>query len=138
MKRGSRTNALVVELMIAVLFFMLASTILARVFGEAHRLSELSRIRSNALTAAANLADLAYAAADMDELARQEGLTAAENGSYEKTDEADGFTLTLRVQAGALRRASVEARSGDELIVSLPCSRYLPEGSGPENGEDEI
>ena len=68
MKRGSRTNALVVELMIAVLFFMLASTILARVFGFGKLESQSAKLLTNSVCLAENAAEAVSASESPEQL----------------------------------------------------------------------
>ena len=68
MRSQSRTNALLIELLIVILFFMLASTILVRVFGEAYRQSETAGVSVEALAGVQNLADRIYASGEPEEL----------------------------------------------------------------------
>lgn len=126
MRKRSQGNALLVELLIVVLFFMLASTVLLRVFAAAHEQGKKAQRYNDALTAAQNAADRLYAADDPEEALREMGF-AAENeiwklmqGSY--TLEAEVAREPL--QAGILRRQEVRAVTEDGRLVTLPCSRY--------------
>jgi len=92
MKRANRTNALVVELMMAVLFFMLASTVLAQVFGHARVVSNRAEVLTRALAAAQNTADRLYAAGDPEQTLSEEGFTQSEEGLWEKEEEERGST----------------------------------------------
>ena len=56
------TNVLLVEILIAVLFFMLSATVLVRVFVTAHNLTVRSGVETIALSDAQNVAEAIYAA----------------------------------------------------------------------------
>ena len=64
MKTHNRSNALLVELMIVILFFMLSATILLQVFAASTNQSRNADITTRALTGAQNTADRLYAAPD--------------------------------------------------------------------------
>ena len=126
MRKRSQGNALLVELPIVVLFFMLASTVLLRVFAAAHEQGEKAQRYNDALTAAQNAADRLYAADDPEEALREMGF-AAENEIWKLMQGT--YTLEAEVareplQAGTLRRQEVRAVTEDGRLVSLPCSRY--------------
>jgi len=124
MKRANRTNALVVELMMAVLFFMLASTVLAQVFGHARVVSNRAEVLTRALAAAQNTADRLYAAGDPEQTLSEEGFTQSEEGLWEKEEEE--LRILASVSPGALRKSEVRVMLEEEELVRLPCSRYLP------------
>ena len=126
MKKRSQGNALLVELLIVVLFFMLAATVLLRVFAAAHGQGMLAQRYNDALTAAQNAADRLYAAQDPEETLRDMGFT-ADGGIWRLMQ--DEYTLEVEwarepLDAGMLRRQEVRAVAGDEQLVTLPCSRY--------------
>lgn len=124
MKKVNRTNALVVELMMAVLFFMLASTVLAQVFGHARVVSNRAEVLTRALAAAQNTADRLYAAGDPEQTLSEEGFTQSEEGLWEKEEEE--LRILASVSPGALRKSEVRVMLEEEELVRLPCSRYLP------------
>lgn len=126
MRKRSQGNALLVELLIVVLFFMLAATVLLRIFAAAHEQGALAERYNEALSAAQNAADRLYAADDPEEALRGMGF-AEENEMWKLMQER--YTLEAEVsretlEAGILRRQEVRAVTGDERIVTLPCSRY--------------
>jgi len=126
MRKRSQGNALLVELLIVVLFFMLAATVLLRMFAAAHEQGALAERYNEALSAAQNAADRLYAADDPEAVLREMGF-AKENEIWKLMQER--YTLEAAVareplEAGTLRRQEVRAVSGDERIVTLPCSRY--------------
>ena len=49
MKSGNRSNALLVELLIVVMFFMLSSTVLLQVFSTARNQSRRAELMTDAL-----------------------------------------------------------------------------------------
>lgn len=132
MRRGNRTNALVVELMIAVLFFMLASVILARVFAYAHNQGVRAQLLTQALAEAQNTADRVYAAQSLAAFLKADGFDeAGEPGGYRKNVE--DLTVEVVVQPSPVRDCIVYVRKDGELLVKLPCSRYMAETEEPES-----
>lgn len=67
MKNGNRSNVLLVEILIAVLFFMLSATVLVRVFITARNLTVRSGVESAAIVEAQNVAESIQAADDVDQ-----------------------------------------------------------------------
>lgn len=128
MDRNNHLSTLLVEILIAVLFFALSGTVLLEMFVASRSQSAYAGLCSQALCEAQNLADVLYAADDAQALLEQEGFAQAK-GVY--TQEKGDLTLAVtlrerRMQAGTLREAEVLALSGDEMLVRLPCSRYVP------------
>ena len=127
MKVRSRSNVLLVELLIVVMFFMLASCTLLQVFaaasGESRRAEEIARAAADAQ----NIADQVYVSEDipalMEKLAFRE-----DDGCWLREDEDYQIRVTaeeLLRPAGIwlAREISVIAQDG-EVMVCLPCSRY--------------
>ena len=123
MKRKNRTNALVIELMTAVLFFMLSSVILVRVLSHAHALSTRAQLLSQALAEAQNTADRVYATDDFMETMKADGFSEGEPGVWEK--DLDDMRISVIVQPHRLRWCEVVVQQGREILVRLPCIRYL-------------
>lgn len=126
MKGGNRSNALLVELLIVVLFFMLASTVLMQVFAGASDQGFRAGYTTRALNTAQNVADQLYAAADTEAALADMGFTRADK-TWTRDD--DDFTLVVtsaeeeRAQ-GTWRSQMVEVRIAGEPLLTLPCSRY--------------
>ena len=118
MKQHSHSNALLVELLIVVLFFMLASTVLLQLFTAARNQSRKAEDLSQATLHAQNIAEALYSG----------------DGSFVSSGERfslPGSSLTASVdssseqtEAGTLTRYTVSIFSGDELIYALPGARY--------------
>lgn len=127
MKTGNRSNALLVELLIVVMFFMLASTVLLQVFAEAHRQSDRAELISGSLAEAQNIADRLYAADDAQAALAQLGFVCGddhcmlEKGALQFeariADEADAH--------GIFRRQEVLVKTEDGVLFTLPCSRWI-------------
>ncbi len=130
MKTGNRSNALLVELLIVVMFFMLASTVLLQVFSTAHNQISRAGIRTRALNEAQNVADRLYAARTQEDegaVLAHLGYSSDESGT--QALEKDGYTLTVHFdsqarEAGNMRLYTVEAYQADELLFTLPVARY--------------
>ncbi len=126
MKRHNRSNALLVELLIVIIFFMLSSTVLLRVFATSHMQSERAGLITRALTEAQNAAETLYAAPDTESALMQMGF-ADQNGTW--TLEKDGYCLSVVLtpqisEAGTLQRCAVSAFSGEDELFTLPVTHY--------------
>ena len=120
MKHHSHSNALLVELLIVVLFFMLASTVLLQLFTAARTQSQKAEDLSAATFYAQNIAETLYSGQG--------------DGSFVSSGERfslPGSALTASVEsaaeqmeAGTLTRYTVSIFSGDELVYALPGARY--------------
>ena len=136
MRNKNRSNVLLVEILIAVLFFMLSATILVRVFVTARNLTIRAGVETEALTAAQNVAEVIYAADDvaakLDEMdfTLSHGAWSKDYGDY--TIYVEGGTVPTEV--GEMWRGNVRAfyrlrnvdaaRQEDEELFALTCTRY--------------
>ena len=126
MKSGSRSNALLVELLIVVMFFMLASTTLLEVYATARNQSAQSGTLTQALNAAQNTADRLYAAQDAEKtLAAMDFVE--KDGTWRLS--CDGYDLSVTAtteqrEAGFLSRYQVQAVQGEKVLVNLPVACY--------------
>lgn len=126
MKSGSRSNALLVELLIVVMFFMLTTTVLLEVFAKANSFSSRSELLTVSMVEAQNLADQLYSAEDADALLQGKGFT-AENGLWSKEEKTYRMEVMVKPEEdeiGIFRRQEVRVYSNGEMIYSLPCSRW--------------
>lgn len=131
MTRSNQLNTLLMEIMIAVLFFALCSTVILDVFVGAHNQSVRAGVQAQALTAAQNLSDGLYAAEQREELLLENGFKAGEAGVF--TRECDGYTLSValgeeRTAAGRIETAEITALDQGGELFSLPDARYVSEG----------
>ena len=121
MKNHSHSNALLVELLIVVLFFMLASTVLLQLFTAARTQSQRAEDLSEATLLAQNLA----------ETCQRDGSPDTFPASSDGRISFPGSTLTASVEStsqqsesGTLTYYTVNIYSGDDLIYTLPTARY--------------
>ncbi len=126
MKSGNRSNALLVELLIVVMFFMLSSTVLLQVFSTARSQSALSGKLNQALNAAQSMADRLYAVNDAESMLTEMGCI-QEEGLWRLP--GDDFDLTVAISSdqqpfGELLRYRVQAVSDGQTLVDLPAARY--------------
>ena len=136
MRNRNRSNVLLVEILIAVLFFMLSATVLVRVFVGARNMTVRAGVESVAVSDAQNVAEALYAAEDID--ATLEGMGFSSSHGAWTLDRGD-YTLYVAgaaepTEAGELWSGSVSAfyklrnpdnpRAEDEELFSLACARY--------------
>ena len=136
MRNKNRSNVLLVEILIAVLFFMLSATVLVRVFVTARNMTVRSGVEAAALAEAQNVAEALYAAEDPD-AALEEMSFRSSHGTWSK--DCGDYTLYVTgelqpTNAGELWTGSVsafyklrnpdQARQEDEELFSLPCAKY--------------
>ena len=136
MRNKNRSNVLLVEILIAVLFFMLSATVLVRVFVTARNMTVRSGVEAVALADAQNVAETLYAAEDVEATLEQMQFKSS-HGTWSKDCGDYSLYVTGAVQptgAGELWSGSVSAfyklrnpddvRVTDEELFSLPCVRY--------------
>ena len=127
MRNYTRSNSLLIELMIVILFFMLASSVLIQVFGKARSMSARAETVAAAVMDAQNAADRMTAAAKPESVLAEMGFVQAggiwvlERDSYRMEAEME----TVPTADGRMIRQSVRVilPEGEE-VLSLPCSRY--------------
>lgn len=130
MGKNRNQNNLLVEIMIAVLFFALCSTVILETFMAARQFNHKSGVESRALAAVQDINEQLYAAEDAEELLQEIGFEKAENewlrddGEYRLKlvlDERDSGT-------GMLRTSKIQAMYDDKVFAEIPGARYLPGG----------
>jgi len=136
MRKRNRSNVLLVEILIAVLFFMLSATVLVKVFVTARNMTVRSGVESKAVVDAQNVAESIYAAEDIDALLEGMGFHSSHgswtldrgdytlyvDGSAKPTDAGELWSGTVR--AFYKLRNPDAARAEDEELFSLTCTRY--------------
>ncbi|MDD6050426.1 MAG: hypothetical protein PUC00_04020 [Clostridiales bacterium] len=128
MSGGKNQRALLMEIMIAVLFFALCASVLLRTFVTVRELSRRAGVRTDALLTAQSLANRLYAQQDMPAELETMGFEMQE-GTWTRSGE--GFELTVVLEeestaAGTLQTALVRVTEGDSDIIELPVARYVP------------
>lgn len=127
MKKNHSANVILIELVIVILFFMLASTTVVEVFGAAKLKSNRAHAYTEALAEAQNLAEQLYT--------EQDGETCLSHAGFVKTGDhwevaREGYSLKVAVEtenkkSGILVHQNVEALFGAESLFSLPCDRFV-------------
>lgn len=121
MKRQSHSNALLVELLIVVLFFMLASTILLQLFTAARTQSAKAEALTEATFLAQNLAESCQEDGSFDHFPASPDDRISFPGS---SLTASVESTSQQTEAGIFTRYTINIYSGDELIYTLPSARY--------------
>ena len=127
MKSGNRSNALLVELLIVIMFFMLASTVLLQVFAAARSQSARAELITRTLSEAQNIADRLYAADDPEVLLSSLGFT-KQSDCWLQQDEVRQIEAHISDETGeygTFRRQEVRIISEGETLFTLPCSRWM-------------
>ena len=142
MKEGSRANALLVELLLVIFFFMISAAILVQVFADAKLKSRTAHATNASMLEAQNVAEDLYAsdspAAVLDDYGFNE-----KDGVW--TLEKDGYLLRVTIleeetDSGILRKCDVSGvevtheQSGDvkeDTLLTIPSTRYIPKEVSP-------
>ena len=130
MKSGNHSNALLVELLIVIMFFMLAATVLVQVFTTAEKQSRDSGQMIGTLNEAQNLTDQLYAADDPEAFLKDHGFILTGN-TWSKADDDSKTTITVMIsekptQAGAMRYFSVSFdNAAHENLITLNNAKYV-------------
>lgn len=125
MRSENRSNALLVELLIVILFFMLSASVLVQVFGKARNMSARAETIAAALSDAQNVADQLYAAPDADDALSALGFT-GEGGEWRRSGSYD-LTVSRQeetAEAGVMRRYEVRVISDGDTLLTLPVARW--------------
>ena len=142
MKEGSRANALLVELLLVIFFFMISAAILVQVFADAKLKSRTANAYNETMLEAQNIAEDLYGSEDPDTVLTGYGFT-AQDGNWILDKEGYSLKVTLREEetdAGLLRTYDVSGiektrdSSGEEketVLLTLPSTRYIPKEVSP-------
>ena len=133
MREGHRANALLVELLLVILFFMLGATTLVELFAGAKHKTLQARATNTAILEAENIADDLYGTDDPDDVLQQLGFTKTE-GTWTKTEKE--YTLTVKqadeiMEAGTLQIFTISCTGDGKSLFSLPSTRYIPKEVSP-------
>lgn len=130
MSKNRNQNILLVEIMIAVLFFALCSCVMLETFVAAREYERRARIETEALVGMQNITEQVYAAGDA--LKTLEALGFESDGGVWTLDTGDFvYEMTVAQEpapAGALRTTLIRALRNGEAIAEIPGARYLPGG----------
>lgn len=133
MKQNGRVNALLVELLIVVLMFMLASTTLMEIFGAAKQYSRRAENRSQALLQVQNMAESLYAEQDISAALEEMGFVETDEGWTMNSGECviSVSCAEENTAGGRLRQMQWTALLEGEPLFVLPSVRYMMEEVQP-------
>lgn len=128
MKEGSRANALLIELLLVILFFMLSAMTLVKIFGGAKLKSLEAQAMNHALQQSQNVAETLYGAGDSEAALEEMGFR--QDGESWVID-GEGYQLrvtaeTEETDAGSLLTHKITGIMGEKEMFTLPESRYIP------------
>ncbi len=133
MKEGSRANALLVELLLVIFFFMLSAAILVQVYADAKLKSRTAHATNYSMLEAQNIAEDLYAsdspAAVLDDYGFSEN-----DGVW--TLEKEGYLLKVTYReeetaSGILRTYDIAGIEGEKTLLTLPSTRFIPKEVSP-------
>lgn len=133
MKEGSRANTLLVELLLVIFFFMISAAILVQVYGDAKLKSRTAHAYNFSMIDAQNIAEDLYSADDPDAVLAGYGFTA--NGDRWVLAK-DGYEIQITLEnketaSGTLRTYNVSGVEKDNVLLTLPSTRYIPKEVSP-------
>ena len=132
MNRLRNLNSLLVEIMIAVLFFALCSTVILEMFVMARDYSHIAGVDTDAMIEMQTLAERLYVEDDAEALLKEAGYELEGDvwvGYHLCEQEKHMFRLQVHLAeketaAGNLRKMVIQAIRGDEIIAEIPSIRY--------------
>ena len=133
MKNKSRANALLIELLIVIIFFMFVSVTLVEVFSASRTKSISSQSISRAMLDAQKIAEGLYGAEQTEDALQEMGFSL---DGEEWILNRDGYVLSVSEledehTGGVLRTLTVTAKEKDRVLVTLPSVRYIPKEVAP-------
>ena len=133
MREGHRANALLVELLLVIFFFMLGATTLVELFAGAKHKTIQARATNVAIMEAENIADELYGSDDPEATLKELGFT-SDGGVW--TLEKKEYTLTVTqseeaLDAGTLRLFKISGTGDGKDLFTLPSTRYMPKEVSP-------
>ena len=128
MTKGGRQSSLLVEIVIAVLFFAMSATVILNVFAAAYRQSSYAGALSASTEEAQDLAERLYLSDDPQAMLAGEEFV-QEGDTWHLT--ADAYDLAVELmsengEAGELRTANITVLREGETLIELPLARYIP------------
>jgi len=132
---SSRANALLVELLLVIFFFMISAAILVQLFADARHKSIEARAATAAIAEAQNCAEDLYGQEDWEAWLNANGFTRDEaNDRWTRQD--DGYMLYITkdfetTDGGEIRTFHVSGFGDGKDLFSIPSTRYVPKEVSP-------
>ena len=127
MKTRSRANILLVELLIAILFFMLSATALTEVYAKTHEKNLIGEACADLLEETREIADVLYVSEDPETELYLRGFT-GENGFFCAARGPETLRAVIsneQTKAGELRVIMIGVMHNDDILYQLNCTRYF-------------
>ena len=133
MKEGGRANALLVELMIVIFFFMIASMTLVELFASSKLKSMEAKALNDSMLETQNIADELYGSENAEKTLTALGF---QNENNVWTLEYDGYTIRVthreeETESGILDTYDAASYLKDKQLLSLPSTRFYPKEVNP-------
>ena len=128
MSGGKNQRALLMEIMLAVLFFALCASVLLQTFTAAREYSRRAGVENEALLQAQSVASLLYVREDADAALREGGFE-ERGGVWTRQEEEYSLTVSGQEEetpSGMLRTMTVRVLLGETVMAELPAARYAP------------
>ena len=134
MKRESgRANALLVELLLVIFFFMISAAILVQLFADARHRSIQARAATAAIAEAQNCAEDLYAEDDWESYLEKSGFTRDDQNDRWMRKDND-YTLFIKKdfkpidegKTGEIRTFQITGFGDGKDLFTIPSTRYVP------------
>ena len=138
MQGQNKSNVLLTELVIVVLFFSLIAVTVAQMFVMAHQKGRLNAHTQRALIAAQDWAEVLSGQADPERALLDAGFEKGEDGAYQQTADDGALRVEVRIEpeemtpAGRLVSGEIrvvylkDASDPSPVLATLPVSGYIP------------
>ena len=138
MENQNKSNVLLTELVIVVLFFSLIAVTVVQMFVLSHQRGKLNTYAQRALIAAQDWAEVLGGRPDPERVLLDAGFAQSEDGSYQQTAEDGALRVEARLAPeertamGRLVGAEIrvvytqDVRNPDRVLATLPTSSYIP------------
>ena len=133
MKSRSRSNTLLIELLLVIFFFMCSAGILVQIFANAKLKSKAAHMINASMLDAENIAEDLYSTDDPDAVLTAYGFN-AQDGSWELQKEGYLLKVALKneeTESGTIRSYEITGVQGDQTLITLPSTRYIPREVSP-------
>jgi type II secretory pathway pseudopilin PulG len=142
-RESSRANALLVELLLVIFFFMISAAILVQLFANARHKSLQARAATNAIAEAQNVAENLYNEMkdNPESWIQENGFTKDAENKWSR--EYDGYTLYItkdytdvkdggETPVGQIRTFEITGHGDGKDLFTIPSTRYVPTPDEPE------
>ena len=133
MKESGRANALLVELLLVIFFFMISAAILVQVYADAKLKSRTAQATNAAMLEGQNIAEDLYGSDDPEAVLKDYGFT-SQDGVWALEKKGYVLKVTPKVEetdSGTLRTYEVAGLEGEKTLITLPSTRYIPKEVSP-------